>query len=398
MSTAGTKQIELFSAVVQAYTHAADDLSNAELYENVAKTAGISRSQLEERTPVGHAQKPFSLLKRKIRWHQQSLRQAGVIQLTDQRGIWRLTDEAREGKPRPIANGMVVLGFSTDLGIAVIADCRNFFSRIDDAIHLILTSPPYPLQKPRAYGNIEEARYVSWLCEVLAPVIRLMVPGGSLCLNLGNDVFLQGSPARSMYQERLLLALHDRFGLYKMDSLVWESPKPPGPIQWASKQRVQLNTAYEMVHWLTNDPDRVLSNNRRVLLPHTDKHLAFVKKGGVKKRKSHSDGAHVKLPGAYSQETAGRIPRNILRFARTKEDQDKAYREYCAENGMVRHGASMPVSLASFLINFLTEEGMLVADPMGGRLKTALAAERLGRRWVCTDTMADYVLGAQAQF
>lgn len=392
------QQANLFAAVVETYAQAPDAISNDALYETVAKKVGLTSEQLEQRSPVGRAQSPVKLLTRKIRWHQQTLKHAGVIQLTDQRGIWRLTDEAREGKPRPISNGMVVLGFSTDLGIAVIADCRNFFSRLDEPIHLILTSPPYPLQKPRNYGNVDEARYVDWLCETLAPVIRLMAPGASLCLNVGNDVFLQGSPARSMYQERLLLALHDRFGLYKMDSLVWESPKAPGPVQWASKRRVQLNTSYEMVHWLTNDPDRVMSDNRRVLLPHTDQHLRFVRKGGTRQLKNHSDGAYRTLPGAYSRETPGRIARNILRFARTKEDQDKAYREYCAEHGLVRHGASMPVGLADFLIRFLTKQGMLVADPMAGRLKTGLAAERLGRRWVCTDTMADYVLGGQSQF
>lgn len=388
----------MFASVVQAYTHAPDTLSNEALYEAVGDRAGISQTAMDESRPVGQSQAPVKLLKRKIRWHQQTLKHAGVIELTDKRGIWRLTDEVRKGKPRPIAAGMVVLGFSTDLGIAVVADCRTFFSRINEPVHLILTSPPYPLKKARAYGNVNERLYVSWLCDVLEPVIRLMAPGASLCLNVGNDIFLSGSPARSMYQERLLLELHDRFGLYKMDSLVWESPKAPGPVQWASKQRVQLNATYEMVHWLTNDPSKVMSDNRRVLLPHTEDHLRFVRAGGNKTAKSFSDGAHCQRVGAFSQETPGRIPRNVLRFARTKEDRDRAYREYCAKHGLVKHGASMPVGLADFLIRFLTEKGMCVGDPFAGRLKTGLAAERLGRRWMCTDTMVDYVLGGEAQF
>lgn len=392
-------QLDLFSAVVQSYTQQPDmPLSNDALYDTVAQKAGISHESMAERRVVGRSRSPVNLLKRKIRWHQQTLKHAGVIELTDQRGIWRLTDDVRNGKPRPIADGMVVLGFSTDLGIAVIADCRSFFSRINEPLHLILTSPPYPLAKPRAYDNVDESRYVDWLCEILEPVVRLMAPGASLCLNVGNDVFMSGSPARSMYQERLLLALHDRFGLYKMDSLVWESPKAPGPVQWASKRRVQLNATYEMVYWLTNDPSKVLSDNRRVLQPHTDEHLRFVRGGGVKTPKRFSDGAHSQRVGAFSQETPGRIPRNVLRYARTKADQDKAYREYCDAQQLVKHGASMPVGLADFLIRFLTDKGMCVADPFAGRLKTGLAAERLGRRWICTDIMADYVMGSQAQF
>src|SRR3546814_19481809 len=92
-----------------------------------------------------------------------------------------------------------------------------------------MTSPPYPLAKPRRYGNVTEAQYVDWLCKTLEPVIKLLVPGGSICINVGNDVFMPNSPARSLYRERLIVALHDRFGLPKIDELTWEAPKAPRP-------------------------------------------------------------------------------------------------------------------------------------------------------------------------
>src|SRR3546814_4136340 len=65
---------------------------------------------------------------------------------------------------------------------------------------------------------------------------------------------------------------------------------------------------------------------------------------------------------------------------------------------ILRHGASMPVSLAKFLIEFLAEKDDLIADPMAGRLKTAMAAESLGRRWICTDRVFDYVAGSAPCF
>src|SRR3546814_433199 len=209
---------------------------------------------------------------------------------------------------------------------------------------------------------------------------------------------MPNSPARSLYRERLILALHDRFGLHKMDELIWEAPKAPGPVQWASKNRVQLHCGYEPVYWLTNDPSKVRSNNQRVLQPHTEQHLAYVRSGGAKQAAIQSDGAYRVRPGSYGRETAGRIPRNIQKFAMSAADMNKAYREYCERHGLVRHGASMPVSLAKFLIEFLAEKDDLIADPMAGRLKTAMAAESLGRRWICTDRVFDYVAGSAPCF
>lgn len=78
-----------------------------------------------------------------------------------------------------------------------------------------------------------------------------LAPGGSICLNLTNDSFVPGSPARSVAKERLVLAMVDRLGLKLMDTLIWHNAsKPPGPIQYASKRRVQLNTSYEPIYYV----------------------------------------------------------------------------------------------------------------------------------------------------
>ena len=123
--------------------------------------------------------------------------------------------------------------------------------------------------------------YIDWIRKMLAPVVRNLVPGGSICLNISNDLFEPGLPSRSLYRERLVIALCDRFGLRKMDELIWHNAsKPPGPVRWASIERSQLNVGYEPVYWFTNDPTRVRSNNRRVLQAHSDKHLKLINAGG----------------------------------------------------------------------------------------------------------------------
>ena len=222
--------------------------------------------------------------------------------------------------------------------------------------------------------------------------------GGSIALNVGNDIFMSGSPARSMYKERLLLALNDRFGLELMDQLIWHNAsKAPGPIAWASKQRVQLNVAWEPIYWLTNDPSKVFSNNQRVLQPHSDKHLDFILKGGAQKREVKSDGAYTLKEGSYSNLTAGKIPRNVLQFGHSCPD-NRQYQADAKAQGLTPHGATMPLKLAKFLVEFMTAPGQLVVDSMAGSMTTALAAEQLGRRWITTEPVVDYVMGAANRF
>nr|MDQ6121246.1 site-specific DNA-methyltransferase [Klebsiella pneumoniae subsp. pneumoniae] len=39
----------------------------------------------------------------------------------------------------------------------------------------------------------------------------------------------------------------------------------------------------------------------------------------------------------------------------------------------------------------MTEENELVVDPFAGSLKTGLAAERLNRRWMCFDSILEWL-------
>jgi site-specific DNA-methyltransferase (cytosine-N4-specific) len=316
------------------------------------------------------------------------------------RGAWSLTEKGKN-KLTPAQPAVAMLAFNTDLGIAIWGACETVFSSVNQPITLCVTSPPYLLSNPRDYGNPKtEREYLDFIVRSLEPIVKNLVPGGSICLNISNDIFMKGSPARSMYCERLLLALHDQLGLQLMDRLVWESNKPPGPIQWASKQRVQLNVSYEHVYWMTNDPLRVRSDNRRVLQAHTDKHLKLIQGGGEQRTASYSDGAYSIREGkSFAADTAGKIPRNILKIANTCSDKRMLARK-ARELGLPIHGATMPLALAKFIIQFLTGEGEdeLVVDPFGGWLRTAKAAEDLGRPWLVSELMYEYIRGSAESF
>lgn len=393
------RQGDLFTLdqVVRAYADA-DALGNAELYQRMSEAAGIPHEAMEARAPVGTSGQRHSLAKRKLRWYQQTAKHMGLLErVQGERGKWRLTPTARATLTKAPPRHAIV-AFSTRLGVALWARWESVFPQLDEPIHLCLTSPPFALAKPRAYGNPPESEYVDFLLRAMEPIVANLAHGGSICLNLSNDLFERGKPSRSLYLERLVLALNDRLGLSLMDRMIWSNrSKPPGPMQYASKTRQQLNVAFEFCLWLTNDPARCFSDNRRVLQPHTERHARLIAAGGEQRERIHSDGAYRIHRGSYANPTPGRIPRNVLEFGHRCADGERCNR-YAREHGLPKHGAPMPLALADMLVRFLSRPGDLVVDPFGGRLTTGKAAEQNDRRWLCTEQMLEYLASGQVRF
>lgn len=366
-------------------------LENATLYDIVADRTGLSKDQLNAVSPVGKRGAPHRLAHRSIRWHAQTLKHMGVIKRVEgERGVWEFVAPTREGLHVP-AVPIKLVAFSTDLGVAIWGDNRDVFSDFNEPIHLLLTSPPFPLIKPRAYGNPPIGEYVDFIIDSITPLVRHLARGASIVLNLSNDCFVKGLPARSTYIERLTIALEDRLGLFLMDRLPWvNTSKAPAPVQWASIRRFHRNAGYEPLIWFSNDPLQCFADNRRVLEPHTEQHLKLIAQGGEQRHASFSDGAYRIHPGRFGNQTDGRIPRNVLTGGHRCADAI-AYRANARALGLKPHGAVMPTWLTDELIQWLTEPDQLVVDNWGGKGTTALSAERLGRRWVIVDRVLDYL-------
>lgn len=378
----------------------AQSLGQDDLYCLEAKRQGRAVDDLKRKSPVGQRGSMHSVATRQIRWYQQTLKARGWLEpVPAHRGRWRLTEPARNALT-PQTQGTVMVGVSTVLGVALWANAECVAGAIDQPITLVLTSPPYALAQPRAYGNVSLGHYVDWLMSMLEPFVLRLRPGGTLALNVSNDVFEPGSPARSTYRERLVIALCDGLGLHKWDEFIWHNPsKPPGPIQWASRTQQQLNTAWEPVYIFTNDPHRCVASNRRVLQAHTERHLQLMSRGGEKREASFCDGAYRIKRGAYGTLTAGRIPRNLQSIAHRGNDPTLQQAKHRAkELGLPAHGAPMPLALADFMVRYLSEPGDLVVDPFGGWGTTGFAAEANGRRWLTTEKHLEYVLGTQLRF
>ncbi|MBE0507267.1 MAG: hypothetical protein IBX50_11215, partial [Marinospirillum sp.] len=261
---------------------------------------------------------------------------------------------------------------------------------------------PYPLRVARQYGNPDVDVYVDFICQSLEPVVQSLALGGSIMLNVSNDIFEAGMPSRSTYLEELVLALKKRLGLFLMDRLIWENPsKPPGPTRWACRTgenmkaiRTQLCTGYEPIIWMTNSPMDVLTDNRRILQPHNDRHLKFLAEGN-QRTISYGDGAYRLRASSYSNATPGKIQKNVLKHGHACADTRMVHR-IARELDLPGHGAMFPTSMAERLIQFATTPDQLVIDLFAGSNKVGLASERNGRRWIATEKVRQFV-GIQAE-
>ena len=384
-------QLDLFAQVTALYACAPNGtLSNDALYEKLADRLGVPRAVIAESTPVGRAGKRHSLWKRRVRFLQQSLKQMGILEKkATEKGVWTLTVEAGRGLDRAGA-GVSLVAFSTKLGMCIWGSNLDVLKGLDEPIHLYLSSPPFPLARQRAYGNVPAKEWVEWMVRSIEPVAARLAPGGSICIQVSPDIFESGSPARSLYRERMVIAFQEELSLSLLETMVWSNPsKPPSPVEWASKKRIQLNSGYEVIYVFTNNALQSLADNRRVLQPHSERQKALIAAGGERRITHYGDGAYRLREGSFGRVTEGKIPRNVLTLGHSCADT-RAARRHAAELGLPAHGAMMPTALPDFLINWLSRPGDLVVDSFSGSGKSGLAAERNGRRWLLMELILQY--------
>lgn len=95
-------------------------LSNDELYREVQRETGMSDAELHELKEFGSDKTRTSGVKHKVRWFQQTLRQAGVIErVPEKRGVWRYSSKTKTNLHESWEK-LCVVGFSTSLGASVL--------------------------------------------------------------------------------------------------------------------------------------------------------------------------------------------------------------------------------------------------------------------------------------
>ncbi len=114
-------------------------------------------------------------------------------------------------------------------------------------VQLVMTSPPFPLNTKKAYGNRTQDEYVSWFAD-FAPLLRDMVTeDGSIVIEIGN-AWMPGKPVMSTHVLKAFLEFLERGELHLCQEFIWYNPaRLPSPVEWVNKERSRVKDAFTRV-------------------------------------------------------------------------------------------------------------------------------------------------------
>ena len=290
------------------------------------------------------------------------------------------------------------ISYSTKLGKLIRGTSEDVLSsdileRRRGKIDLVFTSPPFPLNRKKKYGNLQGQAYIDWLAS-FAPTFRtLLKPRGSIVMEVGN-AWEPGRPVMSTLALRALLSFLDKGNLVLCQQFIYHNPaRLPGPAQWVTVERIRVKDSYSHLWWMAST-DRPKATNRRILQPYSESMLNLLK------TKKYNSGArpseHHIGKTSFFRKHKGAIPSNVITLANTQANS--AYLNYCRMKNLTPHPARMPTGLVEFFIKFLTKPGDLVLDPFAGSNTTGAAAEALGRKWISIELDKGYAKGSYGRF
>jgi len=244
-------------------------------------------------------------------------------------------------------------------------DCVSFLHRVaelhpDGLFDLAFADPPYNLAKK--YGDYDDARadrlYLHWCNTWLAGMARALKPGGSLLvLNL---------PKWAMHHAKFLNGL-----LEFRHWIVWDALSDP---------RGKIMPAHYALLWYTKPGAKPVCNvasPKRLAGPETsapgelvlppDAPKYCLRAACVRERNKQGDDEKVELTDVWFD----------VHRIKHKRDRDA-------------HPCQLPDKLMERIIKLTTRREGWVFDPFGGAGTTAIAAAKLGRRFVITELDEKY--------
>jgi len=260
-------------------------------------------------------------------------------------------------------------------------------------VSLILTSPPFPLVRPKKYGNLEGDEYLKWIGSIARYCKKLLTPEGSIVIEIGNS-WVKGNPEMSILPIKSLLAFLED-GEYKLcQQFIWNNTaKLPSPAQWVNVKRIRVKDAFTNIWWMSNT-NYPYADNKNILVEYSKSMKRLLK--NQKYNAGSRPSEHVIGKKSFLSDNVGAIPSNVLSLANTSSEEE--YTAYCRSINVDPHPARMPGELVEFFIKFLTKEGDLVFDMFGGSNTTGLIAEKFNRNWISIDREESYIRGSMGRF
>ncbi|MDX4975398.1 DNA-methyltransferase [Myroides odoratimimus] len=313
---------------------------------------------------------------------------------------------------------MLDIKFKTDKGQIIKGNSLELLSthlkeELRGKINLIVTSPPFPLNNKKKYGNEKGEEYLNWFIN-MAPIFSdLLTEDGSLVIEIGN-AWEPERPVQSLLHLECLLGMvkHPQANLRLIQEFICYNPsKLPSPAQWVTVNRLRTVDSYTHVWWIAKN-DFPKADNSKVLRPYSKSMEQLLKRQSYNSGKRPSE--HQISESGFLKDNGGsiahnffemepidekrdvRLPHSVLSFSNTNSNDH--FLKTCREQGITPHPARMSGGLVNFFIQFLTDEGDLILDPFSGSNTTGYCAEKLNRNWISFEIEDNYIEQAKLRF
>jgi DNA modification methylase len=312
----------------------------------------------------------------------------------------------------------VRLGHSKKSGRYYIGNSEEMLSyrplrNLKGKIQLILTSPPFPLNEKKSYGNMTGAQYLEWFASLAPKFAAMLTEDGSVVIEMGNG-WEPKRPVQSLLPLKTLMSFveNEEAGLRLIQQFVCYNPsRLPSPAQWVTVNRMRTVDSFTNVWWIAKS-DFPKADNSKVLRPYSDSMQKLLDRRNFNNGKRPS-GHHIS-EAAFLRDCGGSIAHNLFEldsmdanrevrlpnaFSLSNSISNDFFTRTCKERGIKKpHPARMQMGLAAFFIQYLTDRDDCVLDPFAGSNTTGYAAARLGRKWIAIDAKEEYVEQSKIRF
>lgn len=213
----------------------------------------------------------------------------------------------------------------------------------DNSVHLMVTSPPYNVGKEYD-KDLSLDEYRNLLKSIFKEVYRVLAVGGRACVNVANLGRKPYIPLHSFIIEDMT-----KIGFFMRGEIIWNKGSSASPStawgSWMSAKNPTLRDIHEYI-------------------------LVF------------------------SKGNSGRFNSDAKESTMTKEEfmelTKSVWHFPAVQARSVGHPAPFPLELPLRLIKLYTFKGDIVLDPFMGSGQTAIAAKKLGRRYIGYDVSKEY--------
>src|SRR5262249_35779595 len=235
------------------------------------------------------------------------------------RGVWGWWEGGEKGvaeetKFRPARKKRSRLVYQTKLGhmftgLAEETLAQPRTQRWRGQVQLLFTSPPFPLQREKKYGNLQGESFAAWLAGFARMFTDYLTRDGSIVIELGNG-WNPGLPTMSTASLKALLAFQEAANLHLCQEFICFNPaRLPTPAEWVAVRRVRVKDSFTRVWWLSPTP-HPKADNRRVLTDYSASMKKLLQRGtynGGRRPSEHQVGHE-----SFLADNGGAIAPNVL--------------------------------------------------------------------------------------